>query len=458
MNFLKENYIVVLVFLISTGFFVYQHTTGISWDFSTYVLNAKYIFSDGSYFEWARAPIAPFIIGIFSVFGWKATEYLYIILVSTLFLYSSIKISKKFGLQKELFYIISLSFFALNSGLSVGTELLSLSLIELSIAYIDNWKSGIFIGLSVLTRYNNIIYLPVLLFKKYPKKIFLSLVLIFLILFPWLVFNFYRTGDPFTSMIDSYIMNVKFRGSYWQNINLNHILLVTNIFTPLMIIGIIKKIKKPDKNSTIVFLFLILTLIAYYKVPFKFPRYIFNLILPLSYFSCMVFKEKMRNILLLAIFVISLCFAVYFFQPLSNSIIYKDVAQKLDNCDTRSNAWVYLNYLGFESGPSPWKYKVPEMVKEGERFVFFTHIIEPEYTRNQTFINQLTSIEKTDKYIIIGNSSLCKKQEGYAETYFENAREAFNINMSKYEVLLDRKICHYAIFEKEPILKGFFCN
>ena len=210
---LKENIIIISLFLFSTSFFIYQHTTGISWDFSSYVLNAKYLFSNGTYFEWFRPPLTPITIGIFSIFGWIIAEYLYIILVSSLFLFSSVKISKKFGVQKELFYIISLSFFTLNNGLNVGTELLTLSLLELVIVYLDNYKSGIFMVLSILTRYNNIIYLPLLLFKKEPKKIFTSCILIGLILFPWLIFNFYKTGDPFTSITDLYAMKRTLKNS-----------------------------------------------------------------------------------------------------------------------------------------------------------------------------------------------------------------------------------------------------
>ena len=97
----KENLLIVFVFVSSTSFFIYQHSTGISWDFSVYVLNAKYIFSDGKYFEWLRPPLIPVFLGLFSLFGWKASEYLFIIFTSGLFLFSSIKLSKKLNLPKH---------------------------------------------------------------------------------------------------------------------------------------------------------------------------------------------------------------------------------------------------------------------------------------------------------------------------------------------------------------------
>ena len=87
--FLKNKFIIFL-YLASTAFFIYQHTTGLSWDFSVHALNAKYIFDSGYYFEWNRPPLPTFLIGIFSAFGWKAAEYLFIIAVSTLLFFSSL--------------------------------------------------------------------------------------------------------------------------------------------------------------------------------------------------------------------------------------------------------------------------------------------------------------------------------------------------------------------------------
>lgn len=453
---LKENVLILVVFVFSTIFFIYQHTTGISWDFASYVLNAKYIFNKGTYFEWFRPPLTPFIIGIFSLFGWKIAEYLYIIFASGLFFFSSIKFSEKNKIQKELFYIISLSFFTLNNGLNVGTELLSLSLLQLFLAYIDVSKSGLFVGLSILVRYNNIIYAPLLLFQKDTKKILISFAILAMVFLPWFFFNFYKTGDPFTSLVDLYMMNIRFRGEYRQSPNLKHIIEVTNVFTPLMILGLIYKIKKNDKNSRIIFLFLLLTLMSYFMTPFKNSRYLFNIILPTAYFSCIIFKKNIRGAILLLIFGINVILSVYFFQPLESIDMFKNAVKELDRCETKSNAWIVLEYLGFESSSSPWDHQVSEIINNGTRLLFFYSINDPDYVHNETFINQFNIINKTGSYLLLGLPSVCNKQKSSSKTYTELVKEACDIDLNKYQMLFGKNICNHINFQKCPNLKKNF--
>ena len=89
---IKNNFLIVILFIISTSFFIFQHYNMLSWDFSSYVLNAKYLFYNGTYFEVYRAPMASFLLGFFLLFN-NLSEYLYIIFVSSLFFYANIKLS-----------------------------------------------------------------------------------------------------------------------------------------------------------------------------------------------------------------------------------------------------------------------------------------------------------------------------------------------------------------------------
>ena len=50
-QFIKSNKLMILLFIASTIFFLYQHHVAFSWDFNSYVLNAKYWFADGNYLE-----------------------------------------------------------------------------------------------------------------------------------------------------------------------------------------------------------------------------------------------------------------------------------------------------------------------------------------------------------------------------------------------------------------------
>src|SRR3989338_4415876 len=119
-NFFVENKLVSIMFFLSTLFYIYQHYSYLSWDFSAYVLNSRYLFSDGNYFESQRPPLAALIIGTFIFLG-KGAEYLYIIMVSSLFLYASMKSADSFFKLANLnfdrkfvrfvFYFFSLSIF-----------------------------------------------------------------------------------------------------------------------------------------------------------------------------------------------------------------------------------------------------------------------------------------------------------------------------------------------------------
>ncbi|PIU01939.1 hypothetical protein COT68_00550, partial [bacterium (Candidatus Torokbacteria) CG09_land_8_20_14_0_10_42_11] len=60
-DFIKKNKVITILFCLATAFFVIQHATGLSWDFIVYVLNAKYLFAKGFYFEWERPIVTPLL-------------------------------------------------------------------------------------------------------------------------------------------------------------------------------------------------------------------------------------------------------------------------------------------------------------------------------------------------------------------------------------------------------------
>ncbi len=427
----KENLIIGIVFLFSTSFFIYQHSTGLSWDFSVYVLNAKHIFSDGKYFEWLRPPLTSFIIGIFSIFGWKSSEYIFIVFVSTLFLFSCIKISEKLNVPKEIYYISSMNFYTLIYSFMAGSELLSLSLLQLFIVYIDEWFSGVFLSLAFLTRYNNIIFLPLILFAKDKKKILCSLLCFSLTLLPWLAYNFLKTGDPFLSFTDFYFLNIKFRVDVKEQIRFDDFLFLTNFYLPLTLIGFIKFTKDKNKNFLIIILFFALSLAAYIASPFKNKRYLFNLIMPIGFFSSLAYNKKIKIIYFL-IFLLSFFAALKYSEPLENPTIYEQAAAKLDKCETRSNAWVFMNYYDFYAGPLPWKHQIKDMVSNGTRFVIFKNI---ETGFSNDFWRQFPLIEENDKYFVVGNQSLCNKNTNYPNTYFDQISQAYGLNITRYEAI-----------------------
>jgi len=58
-QFIKQNALAIAILIFSTVFALWQHSTGYSWDFSAYAVNAR---ADGAVFEWTRPPLASAIM------------------------------------------------------------------------------------------------------------------------------------------------------------------------------------------------------------------------------------------------------------------------------------------------------------------------------------------------------------------------------------------------------------
>ncbi len=425
----REKGIIALFFALSTAFLIYQHTTGISWDFSVYVLNAQYIFSGGNYIEWYRSPLPSILIFILSPFGYLTAEYLYISMVSMLHLYACLKFAERFKLNRAIFYVLSLSVFILFRGMLVGSELLSLSLLMLFLTHIDNRKSGMFLGLAFLARYSNIIFLPLLFMKDWRKdwkKIVTSLVLFLLVLSPWLVYNQVQTGSPFTSVFNSYALNVYFRKDYmFEPPNPIDFLVAINFLTPLLLLGILKNMTL-KKEDILMFLVLLLSAFSYMNLPHKEARYLIALVIPAVYFSMIWLKDsKYRNVIVFVIVALNV-FSVALFLPhayLEKDASYRKVVERMDDCGAKSNAWVPLTYLGKLTGPAPRQEMLNASIEKGYRIVLFKAAREPEYVKDGEFLRRFPIIHEGEYYYIIGDTDKCLEVETIDKTYTQRLNE-----------------------------------
>lgn len=429
-KFSKENKLIIILYLFSTGFFIYQHSLGISWDFASYSLNAEYIFFGGDYFEWFRAPLASFLIGLFTFFIlplWVA-EYLYIIFVSTLFLYSCLRFCKSFKLKPKLFYILILNPFTILVGLAVGTELLTLSFLMLFLSYLFskdkyNLKSGFNFALASLTRYTCFPYF-ILIFSKIKKSIIFFFLVIFLTFLPWFLFNYIETKHFLTSIANSQALNVKYRIDYlFQQPSLYHFLIVGNFLWIFFLLGL--KRFKPNRENFVILTFFAIALISYLIIPIKDPRYLFNLLLPLSYFSYLSLEKIKRSELIFSFLSVSTILSLLILSTLGFTIEYLNPPKKefyhLDlpkNCLYMSNHWVPLNYIGYVVEPPPREKEVSDYIEEGYRIVIY-YRGEPEYSTNMSFLESFPIIKKTEDYIVLGNTSKCKKIHKVDNTYLE---------------------------------------
>ncbi|MBI2578655.1 MAG: hypothetical protein HYW26_03015 [Candidatus Aenigmarchaeota archaeon] len=437
LEIIYENKFIAAIFLFSTLFFLWQHSTGFSWDFSAYILNAKYLAGSGFYYEWARQPLPSLLMLPFSFFGWLLAEYAYIIFVSLLHLFSSLKFAEKFGVDRTLFYVFSMNAYVLVFGQKLGSELLSLAMLQLFMAYIYEKRTGIFAALSFLARYSNLNFLVFIFLQRNAKKIIISFFLALFVISPWLYFNYARTGNPLTSVRDSYLLNIVFRNldNYVNSFSLFDLLLALNLLLPIMLFGLLSE---RGEKYHVVLAFLALSVISYFFIPFKEERYLFPITLPAAFFAAKGAENLDKRKIMLVFIIFSLAL-LFFLLPLARNeppYLYQSVKS---DCMARSNAWVALNYYGVPSEPYPEQKDFAAALEEGYRIILFKGTKFPVYVNNETFLGQFPVMEENDGVVVYGDSGRCKKPARYEMLFFDRIRK----KIEEGDVVCDFFSCRY---------------
>ncbi|MBI4163121.1 MAG: hypothetical protein HY513_05545 [Candidatus Aenigmarchaeota archaeon] len=461
-KFSKHNILSITILIFSTVFALWQHSTGYSWDFSGYTVNAR---PDGAIFEWARPPLASAIMFILGN-GSLASEYLYIIFVSLFYFYSSFVLSRKYSIDFTHYYVFAMSFFTIINAFNVGTELLSLALLQLMIAYIcmtpkgvgslnnkhetkNSILSGVFFGLSLLARYTNLAFVILFIFQKNIKKILLSLIITLLVLTPWLAFNYAYTGDPLLSIAESYALNIKYRTAI-QQFNALDVLLVMNFVLPFFVLGIIKFRSQllKNKEKLLMIVLFVIAIIFYIRTPLKEPRYMLAAIIPGAYFASLFLGQYKKYIYLIAavnvVVVMLLLPTTQLGSPspylnfIANEKWLTDAESVNHSCSIRSNAWVALGYYGVPSDAYPWQDALPSALEEGYTVVLFKYNPEPLYLHNRSFVDKYKTVE-TPQYVILDNPANCKPAEKRIDvSYFKIRGEGM---FYENGTILDKRSC-----------------
>ncbi len=466
-SFIRKNPLLTSLFVLSTLFFLIQHYFDFSWDFAAYIINAKYFFYGGNYFEVYRAPMISLMLGPLLLLG-NLAPYIYILFVASLFFYSTYKLSNalfekyfyKFKIKRKtlnlLFYFFSLNIFVLGFGLVVGTELLALSFFQLFIAYfILNKNSGHFLALAFLSRYNFFVFVPFLFLNKSLKQILKNLGLFFLVTFPWFLFNKIKWGNWFTSIADAFHLNVFSRLDMAQPFDFSSLLIITNWFLPFVILGLsvpimilLKSKNKKISNYKYEILFaaiFLLFLYDVYTIPFKIVRYLFNMALPVAFFSMLgaivilknLRKESWRKgfIIILSIgFLISLGVAGQrSFRMEDSDTMYIEAIQDIESlglseCQILSPHWVPANY--YSGNVRYFPYTIQEGLDRNEIMLIFYKdpTMDDKFTMDEIKNYNLLSEEKS--YVIIANpettSENCIKAKGYSNPMTSEACQALS--------------------------------
>ncbi len=401
------NKTIFLLFLIITSIFLYQHSTGISWDFSVYEMNAHYLLTGKGYFEIGRPPLASLLLFL--------GPQVYIIIVSIIMLFASISFSNKYKINPTLFYSLIMTPFIIVNGLSVGTELLSLALTLLIFAYRDSTLGGFFYGLSILTRYGNIIN-GILLINRDYKLMIKSLIISFLVLMPWLIFNWELMGHPLYSFADQYALNVVMREM--RPFTILNLIIDLFIVGGVLVLFFIKGINF-DRENLIFILFFVIQLLFYSRIPYKEVRYLFNIIIPLAFFSSRVIKNYWVVLLITALLL------PFYWYNLVSPVPYQRVVGLVNNsCFILSNGWVYLNYLGVNSSPAPYYYLINDSLSKGNILVLFKWINDPSYVLNRSLINSLPIVYEDPSVYIIGSG--CNPTHYFFHSYLSELNETLS--------------------------------
>lgn len=387
-----NKWFITVLFLLSTSLFLYQHSTGVSWDFSVFSLNADYLLTGRGYFEWGRPPLP----AVLMFFG----EYSYIILVSFIGLVACLKFCDEYDLCPEVFYALILSPYALFMGFQVGTEFLLLSLTLLFFAYISSGLGGFFLSLTVLTQYRVLLNSVFLFFSG--RKFWHALLLTFLTFAPWLLFNFYFAGNPLYSLLDQYAKNIVFRSADFS-FNFNHLLLVTGFALPLAVYGFSTSFNRNRRIDLMMVVLLVVKLVSYLFVPFKTARYLFDLIIPVAYFSARGLERFNYRVA----FVITVLTFLFFtsllpFFRLESPDKYLRVKSLInDSCMVLSNSWVFLDYFGVNAGPAPRQGYVLDRLTKGYTLVFFRNVYDPSYVFNDSFVDSLPVVINESEFFVV---------------------------------------------------------
>jgi len=446
---IHKNSVFFVIYLMSTIFFLYQHHIILGWDFSAYVLNAKSLFGNGSYLEIHRAPLVPLIIFILSFAGYRTAEFLYIFLVSSLYALSCFLLGKSLKVNPALFYFFSLQPFVLVVGMLQGSEILSLALMNIFLSSIlDRRNGGLFLGLALLARYQNFIFVMLTLWYRNLKKITLNLLIAATPVVVWLIYSKVVFGNFFASIFDAYMMNIKFASYMHPKLNLSHFFAVMNYLLPFVIAGFVviffhdkkqNKIKHSSRvfHATLMLTVIVLAVYSYLSIKIRIARYLFPLVTPIAFFSSAFFSSvKLPEKRLLYQIIITYFVASFIILKLGdfadvysfNVGEHKDVIGIIktfnrSNCAVSSNSYTYLNYLGMLTVPYPRKGMLKYYLDEGYTVVLFTSFNEPSYAKNISFLERFPLLYRDERFLIIANKSLCKLAEPYKKSFLERLNE-----------------------------------
>jgi hypothetical protein len=407
---LKSRRLLLVYFLFATLLMIYQHSQGWAWDFSVYSLNGQYLFHEQVYMEWKRPPLLPTVLGLLQyLFSMRLSEYVFIVLNLVFFLFSSLKFSKVYDLNPLYLFVFVMSPYAIFYAALEGTELLFLSFLTLMLAEIQRPRAGLWFSLAFLTRYTGAVFLPLFLFQKNLKKWIYSGLIAFLVVSPWLLFNYIALGHPFASMTDSYALDVVERG-LTTSFNPEDLFLMTGAAIPFALIYF--KQKDFEAMDLMMLLTSVIIVSRQISTKIKVRRYLYDLSLSAAFFAAKglnLFEDPEKIFYpLMVVYLIGAGYLIYT-NPAPDPGIYREASEDIGKCKAVSNEWPMLSYAGTPTGPLEKQFRSKEdYISEGYKVVEFSgnnYTIKGDQCLRESFNS--TYISRLDKHVYDGEVGFC---------------------------------------------------
>jgi hypothetical protein len=160
----------------------------------------------GFYFDQVWEPLPSLIMAGFIMLFRGSGLLAYLIFLLAALLIASLVVAKSFDWDPLLTYALLMSPFVVGITILYNSgEILALSLSVMSIALTvkKSYKSGIFVALSGLAKYDSLVIAPILFLLGDRKKSAKAIVVAIIVTMPWLLFNLVSFGNPVQSYIVS---------------------------------------------------------------------------------------------------------------------------------------------------------------------------------------------------------------------------------------------------------------
>jgi len=440
-QFILQNKALTGYWIILTGILLYQHSLGWNWDFLVYLMNGEYIFHGGHFMEWLRPPIASVIMGSLQfIFSRPVSGYIYIFTVSMFFLYAAKRFSESEGLDLLVFAVLisTPAFIAFST--REGTEMLSLAFIMLFLTDLNGKKSGLWLGLSIFTRWTHAIMAPILLLQKNRKKILKTGLIASAVSLPWIIYSYSTTGDILASPVSFIALNVLLRGesSPPQLVHFAVITVPAILVLSLAVKDCVREkmtsLVKENRISWAIIYITGATGLIYFLSDITHLRYLYPLVLPVAFFGTKILKDLETEKLIYGFMAMNLVFGLSFATStgFESSRPYQDASENIE-CMVESDSWVPLNYAGLKAQSPVDSNVTRERIRKGWRILDFTgELVDNEIEKTSGKL-----IRDMGTYKIYGNPEKCAEPQSVDTTRIDEYNLAEGTNFTETGFILN---------------------